>query len=600
MTDEFESNMLSADDVETDDTTVDFESDDSGGREEEEDDENQTEQRASNITVCHRGSFCYFCKKFCVKMKRHLLSVHKNEPEVKNLTPDEVRMKVCELTRLGDSYHNMQVLDARHGVLKVVKNYGSHYANYGPCPQCFGFIMKKNLKVHMSVCPKRNETSNTKHIVSDSNALTFSFLMPTENPSFKLHVLSEMREDAVKEIILENKSIRDVGLFLYQKYGPGRPEEVRQTMRILARILATARRELKQSDLSIEQLFTPANFDLIIRITKEMSGLHTYENQAIMKTPSVAKRFRYTIKNILVILKGRCLRENDSESFKRFESFEMLIDMEWGTLISATASASESLNKRRNYKIMPLTDDLMKLSTYVAREMESARRIMLESEFSVGEWFRLAKACLVRILLFNRKRTGEMGKMKISDFSRIQNSRTINAELLNTFSTTEKALASKMKLIAIDGKRRTVPVLLTEEMVDAMRLLLTSRNANQLNAENCYFFPSSSDSSKCMRGYATLREMTLKAELREPLSITGTQLRKFMATTLQVLNLKEHELDYISKHMGHDILVHRQYYRLQNDAVELAKVSKVLLLMDKGKLGEFRGKTLDELEINGN
>lgn len=72
-----------------------------------------------------------------------------------------------------------------------------------------------------------------------------------------------------------------------------------------------------------------------------------------------------------------------------------------------------------------------------------------------------------------------------------------------------------------------------------------------------------------------------------------------MATTFQLLNLKDHELDWVAKHLGHNILVHRQYYRLQEDVVELSKVSKLLLMLDQGKIKDFVGKSLDDIDING-
>lgn len=55
----------------------------------------------------------------------------------------------------------------------------------------------------------------------------------------------------------------------------------------------------------------------------------------------------------------------------------------------------------------------------------------------------------------------------------------------------------------------------------------------------------------------------------------------------------------MAKHLGHNILVHRQYYRLQEDVVELSKVSKLLLMLDQGKIKDFVGKSLDDIDING-
>ncbi|KAF4072633.1 hypothetical protein AMELA_G00265280 [Ameiurus melas] len=65
----------------------------------------------------------------------------------------------------------------------------------------------------------------------------------------------------------------------------------------------------------------------------------------------------------------------------------------------------------------------------------------------------------------------------------------------------------------------------------------------------------------------------------------------------QVLNLKNHELDQVADFLGHDIRVHREYYRLPEAPTQLAKISKLLLAMEKGSLTNLQGKTLEEIEI---
>ena len=51
--------------------------------------------------------------------------------------------------------------------------------------------------------------------------------------------------------------------------------------------------------------------------------------------------------------------------------------------------------------------------------------------------------------------------------------------------------------------------------------------------------------------------------------------------------------------MGHDIKMHREFYRLPEDTLQLAKCCKLLLIMEKG-ISEYKGKTLNEIEIDLN
>ncbi|KAK7901918.1 hypothetical protein WMY93_018687 [Mugilogobius chulae] len=66
----------------------------------------------------------------------------------------------------------------------------------------------------------------------------------------------------------------------------------------------------------------------------------------------------------------------------------------------------------------------------------------------------------------------------------------------------------------------------------------------------------------------------------------------------KVLNLKDNEMDDLANFMGHDIRVHREYYRLPEGTLQLAKVSKVLMALEKGQLSHFKGKNLDEIHID--
>lgn len=78
----------------------------------------------------------------------------------------------------------------------------------------------------------------------------------------------------------------------------------------------------------------------------------------------------------------------------------------------------------------------------------------------------------------------------------------------------------------------------------------------------------------------------------------STRLRKQVATLSTVLNLKENEMDQLATFLGHDIRVHREFYRLPESTLQLAKVSKLLIAMEKGRLSDLQGKGLDDIEIN--
>nr|CAI5845398.1 unnamed protein product [Callosobruchus analis] len=50
--------------------------------------------------------------------------------------------------------------------------------------------------------------------------------------------------------------------------------------------------------------------------------------------------------------------------------------------------------------------------------------------------------------------------------------------------------------------------------------------------------------------------------------------------------------------MGHTLRTHCNIYRLSDDLYQTAKISKLLLLMMDGEIGQFKVKKPDQVDIN--
>ena len=77
-------------------------------------------------------------------------------------------------------------------------------------------------------------------------------------------------------------------------------------------------------------------------------------------------------------------------------------------------------------------------------------------------------------------------------------------------------------------------------------------------------------------------------------------MRHVFAYKFQVFNLSDVELEELARHMGHELRVHRQFYRLQEDVIEMAKISKLLLVVEMGKAHSFSGMSIDDIRLEGN
>jgi hypothetical protein len=130
-------------------------------------------------------------------------------------------------------------------------------------------------------------------------------------------------------------------------------------------------------------------------------------------------------------------------------------------------------------------------------------------------------------------------------------------------------------------------------------LLISSRESAGVSSKNIYLFANPLSSSlRPLGGSSCLRSVVNECDVQQPECITSTLLRKHIATMTQLLCLKDNELDLVANFMGHDIRVHREYYRLPEDTLQMAKISKLLMLLDQGQLQLQAGKSLDDIQVN--
>ncbi|PIK57336.1 hypothetical protein BSL78_05725 [Apostichopus japonicus] len=102
-------------------------------------------------------------------------------------------------------------------------------------------------------------------------------------------------------------------------------------------------------------------------------------------------------------------------------------------------------------------------------------------------------------------------------------------------------------------------------------------------------------------GADCLRKLSETSGADKPETLRSTRLRKHIATVSQILHLDENELEVLAKFMGHDIRTHRAYYRLPDETMQLAKMTKFLLNLEKpGSLTEMKGKSWKDMQVSAN
>ena len=56
-------------------------------------------------------------------------------------------------------------------------------------------------------------------------------------------------------------------------------------------------------------------------------------------------------------------------------------------------------------------------------------------------------------------------------------------------------------------------------------------------------------------------------------------------------------MDILANFLGHDIRTHREYYRLPEESIQVAKMSKLLFALERGEMGLQKGLTLEEVSV---
>ncbi|XP_073667997.1 uncharacterized protein [Paramisgurnus dabryanus] len=549
-----------------------------------------TEARVNGI------NYCYVCQKPQSKLARHL-EMHKTEAEVMEALSypkrSVNRRRLLEkLRNRGNFQHNLEVLKNGTGQIKLKRF--SKQSKFIHCLYCKGMFSRKELWRHTRRChfmPERASHESTKaKVLGLATTAQSVFSESISKGVWKL--LDPMRQDDITAVVRNDFGILQLAQTLYNKHGndPTKHEYVRQKLRELARVLLVLRGD---SIYTIEDAVKPGNFYKVVNAVKKVSGFdeenHTYT------APSLALKIGHSLQKIADIIYSRALMTENDNLIKSTEAFKSLYAAKWCELVSHSALNTLSEKKFNKPSTLPFTQDVQLLHTHLEKTSESAFD-KLKKTVSPQSYADLAKSTLAQIIIFNRRRAGEVSKMRLKNFIERDKS-PLHADVSLGLTKFEKKLCEHFSRVEIRGKRgRKVAVLLTPFMVESLNLLVSKRMECGVPDTNIFLF-ARPQCSTYYRGQDCLRLHAEKCGAKKPEYLRSTQLRKHVATLSQILNLKENELDQVADFLGHDIRVHREHYRLPEATIQLAKISKLLLAMDKGCLGSIQGKSLDEIQI---
>ncbi|XP_070568060.1 uncharacterized protein [Ptychodera flava] len=560
--------------------------------------------------VMNKPQYCLYCKSSFVQLSRHLFTCHGAELDVAKAAsfPKKSKERNILLEKIrneGNFNHNKKVWKTGEGEVipwRCATSESVHTDDYLPCLVCKGLFAKDSLRRHRKTCrmsPKEESSAHKRKLVQSEAATMVMFV---KNDGFAVvgteleNILSKMQYDDISKIVKSDPLILQFGADLCATGNFQEGHYVSCKMRELGRFLLEVRK-INPSVTSLAGcLSNRQNFSVVVQATQMLAGM--IEGDKSVKVPSLVMKLGQSVKKALNILHCEAIQSANKSLEEEVTGFQTLMNNRWQTKVLARARKAQRKLSWNKPQRLPLTKDVKCLNRHLSNLSTSALTSLKETT-SVESWKTLCETTLTQVIIFNRRRSGEVGKLTLETY----NKKGINLEsdeIMASLSPLERRLYTHFTRIETEGKRQNkVAILLPPNLKEAIDVLNSKRSDVGISKSNNYVFARVHyQAGGHVRGSDVLRKYANECGAKNPEYIRSTKLRKQVATVAQILEMGKSELKQLSTFMGHSQKVHETFYRLPEDAYQTAKVSKILLAMEKGNMHQFRGQTLDEIKFD--
>ncbi len=535
-------------------------------------------------------NYCYVCGQGFTKIARHLLRHADEEPDIAEAfalpkKSKERKRLLDDLRNRGNYKHNQEVLKNNSGELKLRRRPTTVEANaktHVHCLYCKAMFKRKEMWRHVARCPSRTMSTSA----TDGKTRVLSEIALAESPfSHKLpsgvwKMLLAMKQDETAFAVQNDFLLIQLAQYLLEKYGnnPDKHDCIRQKLREMGRLLLVLQ---EKSIFSFEDAIKPINFYKVVEAVKDIAGFD--EKMQSYNKPSLALKLGHSLKKIGAIVLTSI--DGDEQVMRETKTFMKLCAKEWSELVTQTAIASLSGRKVNKPSTIPFTRDVQVFYRYLETTSASAIESLKMYENS-QVYSALCRVTLAQVSVLN-KCAPEVSKMTLKTFQ-------------ERGDATQVLSKHFIRINILSRNGQNVPVLLTSELVGAITLLVSKREACGVHQDNPFLFAKANASSTNLyHGRNCIRAFSSLCRAKNPEHLRSVHLHKHIARVFQILNLENDELDHLAELLGHNIRADRDYYRSPEAAVELAKIAKLLLAMEKGSLERFKGNSLEEIEIEG-
>ncbi|XP_060948228.1 uncharacterized protein LOC133025555 [Limanda limanda] len=571
--------------------------DDSPVQQEDDSNDHPPERESLSLSPANKN-YCYVCGRPQSKISRHLLTHRHEEADIAQVfalrrNSKERKRQMDNLRKRGNYKHNQEVLKTCRGELKVAKRPKASLTKsnlFASCLYCKGMYCRKEMWRHVRMCSNKlfKSAIGPKTKILSLVATTVK-TEPREMTSYVRDVLNDLNNDEISSAVREDcHLLRLAQCMCFTNKTKKQSAYIRQRLREMGRLLL----RLRKKEIScFEDAVKPENFSKVVEAVKELSGFR--EETQSCDRPSLPHKLGETLKKIGDISYAVALKEDaDKETIHRAETFMRLCAEVWGP------RSKSFINKP---SAILFTQDMQLLYQCIEKTAASAVQSLTMYE-SPPVYNALLRVTLAQVVILNANVFRKVPRITLKSFQE-RDDAELHTDASVGRSQLEEILCKRFVTINVmskaerKGHDKEIAVMLTPELLSAITLLVSKREACGVHALNPFLFArpvairtSSYQGQTCIRLFVA-RCGAKNLETQRP------AFRKHMVRTYQILSLTNDELDQLAKLLGRDIHTDRDYYQKPEAAGDIAKISVLLSERENGSAERFEGKSFEDIEI---
>jgi len=277
------------------------------------------------------------------------------------------------------------------------------------------------------------------------------------------NVLAKMNDDGIAVVVKNDALVVKFGETLYEKHGHHDHlcGFISNKLSEVARFLLSVR-EQTEGITCLEDCIKPSMFPVVVKAVKVTAGYD--EKTHKFSVPSLALKLTHTLKRCAEILETDAIVVDNSVKQNDAANFSELCKKQFSSKITTHALSTLSEHKYNRPQLVPFASDVQKLLNFLDQKAKlCTEELKSDTEDKTSTWMPLCSTLAATLVVFNRKRVGEVQHLRCCDYKIDGN--VVEEDTLKHLSTLERHLASNLRRIEVRGKKGgKVALLIMAEM----------------------------------------------------------------------------------------------------------------------------------------